>query len=225
MAIVKGYIGVGILGSAKAFSNGGWCFSLIVLIICGALTSICSLKLIKVGLKLHCFSYSQIVKRTLGKKGGHMLDFMISLSQLSFCIAQMTFFLSTSRDLSMAYLGDGKTDLEEHNATDSPVFGDFHNLWTYGVWFLVICYVLTLVRNIALFSFTFILGNVLLLLTVITICLFSGARMASRGLGDNLVAVNSDNTALMWKMVGYSIFAFEGIGVLMPIMQASEHPE
>lgn len=33
------------------------------------------------------------------------------------------------------------------------------------------------------------------------------------------------NTKGMWSIVGFSIYVYEGIGVLMPIMQASEVPE
>ena len=29
----------------------------------------------------------------------------------------------------------------------------------------------------------------------------------------------------MWRMVGFSIYVFEGIGILMPVMQACECPE
>jgi hypothetical protein len=29
----------------------------------------------------------------------------------------------------------------------------------------------------------------------------------------------------MWSVVGFSIYVYEGIGVLMPIMQASECPD
>ena len=29
----------------------------------------------------------------------------------------------------------------------------------------------------------------------------------------------------MWSMVGYSIYTFEGVGILMPCMQACECPE
>jgi proton-coupled amino acid transporter len=29
----------------------------------------------------------------------------------------------------------------------------------------------------------------------------------------------------IWTMIGFSIYVFEGIGVIMPIMQACEYPE
>lgn len=29
----------------------------------------------------------------------------------------------------------------------------------------------------------------------------------------------------MWSMLGYAIYAFEGVGILMPVMQACECPE
>mmetsp|Transcript_18703 Transcript_18703/g.28655 ORF Transcript_18703/g.28655 Transcript_18703/m.28655 type:complete len:158 (+) Transcript_18703:1038-1511(+) len=57
---------------------------------------------------------------------------------------------------------------------------------------------------------------------VIIICFYSLAKLAREGLGPGVEAVNTTN---MWSMVGFSIYTFEGIGILMPCMQACECPE
>lgn len=42
------------------------------------------------------------------------------------------------------------------------------------------------------------------------------------GFGPNIKPINYSG---MWTMVGFSIYTYEGIGVLMPCMQACERPE
>jgi uncharacterized membrane protein YkvI len=69
IAIIKGYCGPSLLYVTKAFSNGGFLWSAMALIISGVITITCALKLIKLGKHFKCFSYSQIVLNSLGPKG------------------------------------------------------------------------------------------------------------------------------------------------------------
>ena len=78
------------------------------------------------------------------------------------------------------------------------------------------------VRNISTFRFTFIFANALLLLSVIMVIVFSLIKISEEGFGPNIKPINFNG---MWTMVGFSIYTYEGIGVLMPCMQACESPE
>jgi proton-coupled amino acid transporter len=49
MAILKGYVGVGMLNVSKAFANGGYVASPIFIICSAILTTICAQKLIRIG--------------------------------------------------------------------------------------------------------------------------------------------------------------------------------
>ena len=80
IALVKGYCGACVLFTPKAFANGGYMFSTVALIFSAWFTTICAVKLIKIGQKMDCFSYSEIVKKAFGKRGRSMLDLMIFLS-------------------------------------------------------------------------------------------------------------------------------------------------
>ena len=73
------------------------------------------------------------------------------------------------------------------------------------------------VRNISKFSFTFLIGNTLILTTVIIVSTVLTMKFAESGykLGPNVEAINYDSYMIM---VGFSVYAFEGIGVVMPIM-------
>lgn len=99
---------------------------------------------------------------------------------------------------------------------------DFNNIWTYGTFYIVIFSSLATVRNIARFNFAFIFGNLCLISSILIIIYYSVVKIDHDGINKEVVALNPDS---MMSMVGFSIFAFEGIGVLMPIMQASNCPE
>lgn len=149
---------------------------------------------------------------------------MISLSQLCFVITYLTFLTTTCTETFPAIF-ETKIEPPSDIAIHKKQFGDLHNAWTYGVFFLIILTGLAWVRNIAVFSFTFILGNLLIMLTVLVIAIVSFNKILNEGTASNLIWINSEHTGSIWSSVGYCIYAFEGVGVLMPIMQASEKPE
>jgi amino acid permease len=70
-------MGACVLFTPKAFANGGYLFSQVALFFSGYLTTVCALKLVRIGQKINCFSYSEIVRKAFGSKGKNFLDFMI----------------------------------------------------------------------------------------------------------------------------------------------------
>ena len=122
------------------------------------------------------------------------------------------------RDLTCTYFNGAEAMAKCHTAP----FGNMCNLWTWAAFVIVVLTMLAWVRNIAKFRFTFIFANMLLLSSICIIIVFSISRLANSGLPEGLVAVN---TAGMWTNVGFAIYTFEGIGILMPCMQACEVPE
>ena len=52
-------------------------------------------------------------------------------------------------------------------------FGDLRNIWTYGVLIITILTLLSWVRNIALFSFSFLFANILMLSSVLFVVTYS----------------------------------------------------
>ena len=80
------------------------------------------------------------------------------------------------------------------------------------------------VRNISKFSFTFLIGNLMMISTVLIVSMTLAQKFIDRGytFGRNIVPMNYDS---YWSMVGFSCYAYEGIGVVMPIMSACDCPE
>lgn len=155
---------------------------------------------------------------------------MIFSTQFCFTIGSVVYLTSSLRDLTIFSLGYTKEILENdysknHLNNDNLVdnYGlDIRNIWTYGFVIILILTVLAWVRNLATFRFTFIFANTLLLLSISIVIYYSAARLSERGLGPNIKLINYNE---MFTMLGFSIYTFEGIGVLMPCMQACDSPE
>ena len=96
------------------------------------------------------------------------------------------------------------------------------SLWTYGVFYIALLASLACVRKITKFNFAFVFAVSCLMSSSFIVIYYSSIHIYHHGINKDVVAINPEG---MWSMVGFSIFFYEGIGVLMPIMQTSECPE
>ena len=72
------------------------------------------------------------------------------------------------------------------------------------------------VRNIAKFSFTYLLGNLLILLAVLFVSIYCCMVLGRQdGIGEGIKFINESEYL---NAVGMSVYCFEGIGIVMPIM-------
>jgi solute carrier family 36 (proton-coupled amino acid transporter) len=78
------------------------------------------------------------------------------------------------------------------------------------------------VRNIAKFSVTYAIGIFMQIITLIVVVIFCISLLKENGKGPDLVPIKNDTAAIM---LGFSIYNFEGIGVVMPVMATSEQPK
>ncbi len=77
------------------------------------------------------------------------------------------------------------------------------------------------VRNFAKFSWTFMFGNFLIVVVVITFTILCIIQIVNFGIDPTVVGINHEG---LMPMLGFAIYSFEGIGVVMPIMQRAENP-
>jgi len=80
IALIKGYCCIVPLMMPRAFMQGGYVFSPVVLIASCFITSFAALKLVKVGQILGISSYSLVTLKVLGSKAKNILDFMIFMT-------------------------------------------------------------------------------------------------------------------------------------------------
>lgn len=167
-------------------------------------STVCIGKLVDAGLAYNLFSYSLVVEKAFGKKGRLVLDVMVSLTQFSFTLPGIIFIMNTFKN------------------TFDVLFDLDSNLWVYGLIIFCIYTPISWVRNIAKFSVTYLLGNLLILLAVLFVSVYCGMTINRQdGIGEGIKFIN-ENEYL--GAVGMSIYCFEGIGIVMPIMHASENP-
>ena len=204
IALIKGYCCTAVLLLPKTYQNGGLGMTSIFIAGSALISTYCVGKLVDAGLQTKLYSYSLIVERALGKKGRFGLDVMISLTQFCFSIAAIIFIINTF-----------KITFDMLLVTET-------NPWIYGGVVICIFTPIAWVRNIAKFSFTFMLGNLLILLAVAYVTVYCFMVMDRQGgMGPDIKFINEESYL---SALGMSVYTFEGIGIVMPVMQQSENP-
>ncbi|GAA5803989.1 transmembrane amino acid transporter protein-domain-containing protein [Helicostylum pulchrum] len=202
---LKAFIGSGVLFLPKAFQNGGLALSIVLMILIACICLFAFLRLVNT---------QHIVGGSYGDMGGllygqalrYIVLFFIIISQIGF-VCSYFIFISGNLVSVVDVLSNCTAGIEQK----------------YYIWMpLVILIPLALVRHIAKLSFTAIIADVFILFGLICIIYFSADQLSTHGVGPNVAAVNPANFALM---IGTATFSFEGIGLIIPIVESMERPE
>ena len=169
-------------------------------------TNITSNKLLEVR-KKHKLSFSGIGYKAFGTPGKVAVDFFLAFTQTIFVCAYVTFIVSSVNNILQTKFG-----MDEVN---NWILG--------GAWFII--YVpLVFVRKIEKFAFFHIFADVAILVGLITITIY-----ASMHLKDNNGEFSSDteliNTKTFLSFVGLASYTFEGIGIIIPVMETTSRPD
>jgi len=109
-----------------------------------------------------------------------------------------------------------KTTVDEIWNTDSAV--------AIYIFIVIVVYsLLSWIRNLAKLSFTFMMGNFLIIVTAICVTVYASKLLSSQGGPGPDIAFIEPSGAL--STLGFTIYCFEGIGIVMPVMAACEKPE
>ena len=102
-ALLKSFIGAGILFLPKGFENGGLTFSLVVLTAACAIATYCMLRLSECAKKLNrgSVSYGLVGEKAFGPWGRTAVNTALVLSQLGFCCSYLIFIGSNLQDVIM----------------------------------------------------------------------------------------------------------------------------
>ena len=115
-------------------------------------------------------SYPVIAYKVLGPTAKKILDFMIAATQLSFSLS-LGSYITTTLQIVIKNL-----------------FSYDINIWYIALVMMLILIPVACVRNISVFSFTFLVGNSLILTTVIIVSIVLTVKFVDRGneFGENL---------------------------------------
>ncbi len=188
----------------KAYVNGGWGASAIFMAMSGMLSCIACRMLIDVGLDISIFSYPLIVEKVLGKKSRFVLELAIAITQFGFVISFCVYLLES-----------WKTSVDTIFDTETSII-------SYAVIVFIIFTAMTWVRDLAKFSFAFIFGVILVLVTVTYVIFYAFNEIAENGPGPDVMFINP---AGYMNTIGYTIYCYEGIGIVMPIMATCDQPK
>jgi solute carrier family 36 (proton-coupled amino acid transporter) len=78
------------------------------------------------------------------------------------------------------------------------------------------------VRKIEKFSITHIFADALILITTIVILVYASIHLSEEDWGKGIDALN---TATWLDMIGSAVYSYEGIGVVLPLLEVTEKPE
>jgi len=205
--IFKGFVCTGILYMPIDFVNGGYVFSLITILMALVLTLYCAKLLIEVHDK-QGGSFSDIGKACYGKWGKIAVDVSLAGSQMGFTCAYV-YFIATNGQSVVAY-ATGNVDAD--NKAINLV-----NKWWFGFMCFCIYVPLVFVRKIEKFAITHLFGDVMIIIALLSIASYAGVRVKNEGWNGN--ELKPINYALFPDAIGFAVYTFEGIGVILPIKE------
>jgi solute carrier family 36 (proton-coupled amino acid transporter) len=87
-------------------------------------------------------------------------------------------------------------------------------------YFAIFCFFLfsslCFVRKIEIFAATHVFADVMILLAIIIIVVFGSINLGTNGRNNGVPFIN---TATFTDAIGFSVYAFEGIGMILPVQE------
>lgn len=151
-------------------------------------------------------SYGDVAQHLYGPWLKHLIHIFLCISQMGF-VASYLIFISEN-------IGIVVNTLSNCNAPFEPKY----YIWIVLIVIIPICWV----RKIARLSWVAIVADVFIAFGLICILYFTSNQIAQNGIGKNIILVNSENFGLM---IGTAVFSYEGIGMVLPIVEGMKNPE
>ncbi|QPG76719.1 hypothetical protein FOA43_004113 [Brettanomyces nanus] len=202
--LFKSFVGTGVLFLPKAFANGGLFLSIGLLVFFAALSYFCYLILVQSKVKTGVSSFGDIGGVLYGKYMRVLILSSIVLSQIGFVAAYTVFTAENLR----AFL----------NNAFGIQMGISLLICLEAVFYLP----MSLVRNITKLSMAALVANVFILSGICTIVYYASSDLIENGPAADITMFNSDRWTLF---IGVAIFAFEGIGLIIPVQESMQNPE
>lgn len=209
--LLKAFVGTGVLFLPKAFSNGGLLFSVLTLSFFGILSYWCYLILVYAQMATKVSGFGDIGLKLYGKWFQNIILASIIISQIGFVAAYIVFTAENLR----AFAGN---------------VSGFDTSTVNIIWFILfqvaLLVPLSLIRDITKLSLLALLANVFILVGLVTILYYTLYQLIFTNefqLGPGIEFFFNQTQCSLF--IGVAIFAFEGIGLIIPIQQSMIYPK
>ncbi|OAD77433.1 hypothetical protein PHYBLDRAFT_60567 [Phycomyces blakesleeanus NRRL 1555(-)] len=187
------------------FANGGLALSIVLMLVIAVISLVGLLRLVDAQ-NIVGGSYGDMGGILYGERVRYTVLFFIAVSQLGFVCSYLV-FISGNLVNVVDVLSNCAAHLDQK----------------YYIWIpLILVLPLALVRHIARLSFTAIIADVFILFGLVSVLYFASVELTDGGIGPNVKMVNPSSFALM---IGTATFSFEGVGLVIPIVESMQKPE
>ncbi|KAI8352870.1 transmembrane amino acid transporter protein-domain-containing protein [Choanephora cucurbitarum] len=203
--LLKAFIGTGVIFLPGSFLSGGLILSIVLMVLLASICCVAFQILVKAQQAIGG-SYGDVAEHLYGPYLKHLIQFFLCISQVGFVCSYMIFI---SENIGIV--------VNTVNNCNSP-FAPKYYIWIILAVIIPLCWV----RKIAKLSPTAIIGDVFIAFGLICVLYFCSSQINDHGVGPNLVMVNQNTFGLM---IGTAIFSYEGIGMVLPIVNGMKDPK
>ncbi|OWB81870.1 hypothetical protein B5S33_g490 [[Candida] boidinii] len=204
LLLLKAFIGTGIVFLPKSFSNGGLLFCNLMIIAFSFVSFYCFIILINTTKRLNVTGYADAGLKLLGKNLQICILASLAMSQIGFASSYTVFVAENLKDLSRL-ITDKEYGIEIFIAIQ-----------------LIIFLPLSLTRDLGKLSFTALIADACILFGLIYIYFCSIDNIIINGVSEKISMFNGQSWTLF---MGTAVFAYEGIGLLIPIQESMKNPK
>lgn len=165
----------------------------------------CGMLVLEISKKLGLNSYPKIGEKLFGKKGLYAVNLSLWSSQVGFCCAYVYFNIV---NLSQIFYFAGSIDISR-------------NWFVLG--FFVLWALLCFVRRLEIFASTHIFADIVIFIAIITIMAYGGVKLKNEG--SQFETIPPFNPETFTDAIGFSIYSYEGIGMIMPVRDVVKEPD
>ena len=152
-----------------------------------------------------------------------LFQMIIVFVQFQFTISQIAFVIESLVSTFGAHITNEDWDSSFMDEALAPKHRALY--WVVSIGVVLVFSPLTWIRKIEVFRNGFIFGVAMIVITVIAISIYCMLLITERDwahwemVKEEYFAINPDR---YWDMIGFSFFMFEGIGCVMPVMNACD---
>jgi len=204
---IKSFVGMGILTLPYAATKGGYILGPALLLFIAWLSHHCMGLLLKLSGSgaTKTTSFGALGMQICGRWAKVAVEIAILLTQAGFAIADLIFIVENVRDVVCL----------ETQGTACPT------KVTMCIGTLMCLVPLSWLRSLQVLTVPVLMSNAALLCGISWVYYCSFAQIGASGVGPGLVAFNWEELPVFF---GCAVFSFEGIGLVMPIQAAMQHP-